>query len=129
MSAGDDFICERECRDDSDELIIVRLGRPVKVGDGEYQCAFQLQGVGSSPIQHAHGTDCFQALQLAMEGIRTGLDRSGRSFSWEGGEAGDPGFPRMVPAFYGQAFSQRVNRMIDEEVERFARQAQERSAP
>lgn len=120
--------CERELGEDGPgTIVLVRLGKPEEVAEGEFRCAFQLQGLGNSQVQYAHGVDGFQALQMAMEGIRNDLEKSGRSFSWQGGEAGDTGFPRAVPAFYGTEFSQRINRLIDEEVERFAREAQERS--
>lgn len=120
--------CERELREDgSGTVVLVRLGKPEQVAEGEFRCAFQLQGLGNSQVQYAHGIDSVQAMQNALEGIRSGLEKSGRSFSWQGGEAGDVGFPRSVPTFFGLEFSRRINRLIDEEVEQFAREAEKRA--
>lgn len=128
MEDKHEFIAERVYHNESGEAqITVRIGRPERVAEGEYRCAFQLLGLGGSPILYAYGIDGFQALQMALEGIRAGIEKSGKSLFWQGGEAGDVGFPRTVPVYYGPEFAQRINRLIDEEVERFARQAQERS--
>lgn len=68
--------------------------------------------------------DALQALQLALEAIRTTLERNGKVLSWSGGEPGDTGFTRSVPTFYGLDFARRLERLIDHEVERFARAAE-----
>jgi len=58
---------------------------------------------------------------MALEGVRLLLERSGARLSWSGGQAGDAGFDRFVLNLFGPEFSQRLNRMIDREVESFAR--------
>jgi len=47
------------------------------------------------------------------------LDASGLHLSWEGGEPGDAGIPRMVPMFYGRTFAEKVERHIDQEIHAF----------
>jgi hypothetical protein len=69
----------------------------------------------------------FQALIVALEGIRANLEGSGKSFTWIGGEKGEHGFPRFVPSFYGIDFSKRVDELIESEIRRFAERAQRKS--
>ena len=106
------------------KIITVRVGKPRKDPRGDWVCLYQVSGLGRNTIQRTHGVDALQAVQLALEGIRTGLERSGKVLSWKGGEPGDTGFTRSVPAFFGRDFSRRLERLIDEEVERFARAAE-----
>ena len=73
-----------------------------------------------------HGLDSIQALLMAMDGIRTRLEQSGKSLTWEGGDSGDTGFARFVPTAFGLTFAKRINLMIDKEVLRFARSAEAR---
>jgi hypothetical protein len=61
-------------------------------------CPHQILGVGDERVRSATGVDAFQALQLAMEMIGSELYFSlNRKFDgklrWEGGKAGDLGFP------------------------------------
>jgi hypothetical protein len=62
------------------------------------------------------GVDGFQALIMALVGIRAMLDRSGIELTWCGGEKGESGFPYVVPMGWGAAFSRKIERVIDEEV-------------
>lgn len=106
--------------------IIVSLGRPRKVADGDWVCPYRIRGLGVSKVRHAHGFDAVQALVLAIESVRVTLDRSGRRFSCLGGELGDTGFPRYVPTAFGPEFARRLSRLIDREVQRFARLIEKR---
>jgi hypothetical protein len=106
------------------KVVTVRLGKPRKDPRGDWICPYQVNGLGRNGVQEAHGVDALQALQLALEGIRTALDRSGKSLSWTGGEPGDTGFTRSVPAFFGLDFSRRLEQLIDHEVEQFSRAAE-----
>jgi hypothetical protein len=99
------------------------VGEPVEVTRGEWRCAYRIADAGRESVQYAHGVDSIQALILALEGIRVGIAAIGGEFSWEGGEPGDPGFPRFVPQFYGPAFARKLEAIIDSEVRTFAEEA------
>lgn len=96
---------------------------PEQVSEVEWKCAFRITGLDNDEPRYAHGNDGVQALILAFEGLRVALATSGAKLSWTGGEPGDPGIPRFVPAIFGMAFSQRLEQMIEREVEKFARAA------
>jgi hypothetical protein len=52
MKEGMNCICERELREDAEgKPITARLGKPEQVTEGEFRCAFQLQGLGNSQVQ------------------------------------------------------------------------------
>jgi hypothetical protein len=75
-------------------------------------------------IQFGHGIDGVQALIQAIEGARVLLEKSGKKILWEGGEEGEVGLPRYVPMFYGKAFTEHLNKLIDSEIENFAQSAE-----
>jgi hypothetical protein len=104
--------------------ILVRLGRPEQVSEDEWRCPYRVDlGPPDARTRHAHGVDAFQALMMALVGIRAAFDESQRKFSWQGGEPGDAGFPFLVPQYYGLEFSRRMEELITAEVERFAADA------
>lgn len=126
----EDVLCVRELRndtDDSKETVKVAIGKPERKSENEFVCPFQVTGLETSETQYAYGVDCFQALIMALEGIRTKLEKSGMSLTWIGGQTGEHGFPRFVPSFYGPDFSRHVNELIEGEILRFAARVQKKS--
>ena len=124
-----EFIGERTLIEDSpnqEHVITVRIGRPEHLSASEYICAFQLDGLGESSLQYAHGIDAFQALIMALDGIRATIEKSGRNFTWQGGEKKGHGFPRCVPAFYGLNFSKHIDQLLDREINRFAKETEKK---
>jgi len=103
------------------KVVTVKLGMPRRSKERDWECPFSITGLGIRGIQYGRGVDAIQALCMALEGVRVLLERSGARFSWSAGQAGDAGFDRFVPNLFGLRFSKRLNRMIDREVERFAR--------
>jgi hypothetical protein len=99
----------------------LRLGMPRPSPKGDWECPYQIVGLGKSRSQVAYGLDGMQALLMAVEALRVTIEESGERLAWEGGENGDHGLPRVVPAFFGLAFAQRMSKLIDQEVERFSR--------
>ncbi len=76
----------------------VIVGKPEPTPDSsEYQCLFQLIGLGSQHTQTARGHDSIQALQSALILVAANLnhlnDQLGRRLVWEGGTRGELGFP------------------------------------
>lgn len=101
----------------------VRLGVPEFVATYEWRCAYQVDlGPGKDAVRHAYGVDAFQALTLALVGIRVHLETSGFTFTYEGGEPGDHGLPSFIPQFYGLEFAQRMEQLVTEETEKYATQ-------
>jgi hypothetical protein len=111
--------------EDSGAEVVVALGRPQQVSDGEWSCAFSVNAGSPERTQQAHGIDAFQALLVGVEGIHWALSRSGQRLSWIT-EPGDPGIPRLTPMMFGLAFRQRVERMLDDEIECFAEEGRRR---
>jgi hypothetical protein len=111
-----ELICERMKR-----IVRVRLGAPRKAADIDWLCPYQIAGLKKSRVEAAYGVDAFQALMMALEGIRVRLQQADVICTWVGGEKGDSGFPRFVPAFFGATFSARFNRQIDRELTRFGK--------
>jgi len=78
--------------------ISVIVGKPQPAKDSqEFQCPFQLIGIGSQDTQTARGHDSIQALQSALRLVATNLnhlnEQLGQRLIWDGGEKGDLGFP------------------------------------
>jgi hypothetical protein len=79
-------------------LVSIFVGKPQPSADSEdYQCLFQLIGLGNQNTQVARGHDSVQALQaaliLAAASLRHLNNRLGRRLMWEGGGNGELGFP------------------------------------
>lgn len=80
------------------KAISVVVGKPQPSPDSpEFQCPFQLIGIGSQDTQTARGHDSIQALQSALILVAANLNhlnnQLGRRLIWDGGIKGDLGFP------------------------------------
>ena len=78
--------------------ISVVVGKPQPSPDSrEFQCPFQLIGIGSQDTQTARGHDSIQALQSALILVAANLshlnEQLGGRLIWDGGAKGDLGFP------------------------------------
>ena len=79
-------------------IVSVFIGKPQPSTDArDYQCLFQLIGVGHQKTQVARGYDSIQALQsafiLAAASLNHVNEQLGRKLVWEGGVKGELGFP------------------------------------
>jgi hypothetical protein len=116
VSTESSVIAARDVRvDDQDSVVTIALRAPSPDPEGDWECTYTIDGLDIPHVGSAKGIDSVQALTMALEGIRVVLERSGKSFSWEGGD-GDAGFPRFVPMAFGSEFSAALNRTIDQEV-------------
>ena len=86
--------------DESDQkrTVTVFVGKPhIAPDSSEYQCPFQLIGLGTEQTQLARGHDSVQALQSALILVAANLnhlnDQLGRKLVWDGGAKGEIGFP------------------------------------
>jgi hypothetical protein len=122
-----DRIAERTFAvDRSNDRVIVAVGHPQPDPAGDWRCAFHIEGLDRSGPFEVHGVDALQALSLAIEGVRNVLDSSGLTLSWEGGEPGDIGIPRMAPMFLPVATRRKIERYIDDQIRAFTRSARRR---
>jgi hypothetical protein len=108
----------------SRRTVLVRLGKPRRAGR-DWRAPVQIRGAGSSELLYGYGVDAMQAVIDALEGIRVTLAKRGHHLTWVGGSSGDTGFPRVVPDIGSPQLRQRIEHLIDREVERFV-QALER---
>jgi len=79
-------------------LVSVFVGKPQRSPESrDYQCLFQLIGIGHQKTQVARGHDSIQALQSALILAAASLnhlnEKLGRKLVWEGGSKGELGFP------------------------------------
>jgi len=79
-------------------IVSVFVGKPQPSTDArDYQCLFQLIGIGHQKTQVARGHDSIQALQSALILAAASLnhlnEKLGRKLVWEGGAKGELGFP------------------------------------
>ena len=79
-------------------IVSIFVGKPQPSSDAEdYQCLFQVIGLGHQKTQIARGHDSVQALQSALILAAASLnhlnDQLGRKLTWEGGAKGELGFP------------------------------------
>ena len=117
------IVAERSLRtaDAAVRSVQIRLGMPRPSPKGDWECPYQIVGLGRSRPQLAYGLDGIQALLMALEALRVTIEESGKRLTWQGGESGDNGLPRVVPTFFGLSFAHRVSKLIDQEIERFSR--------
>jgi hypothetical protein len=78
--------------------VTVFIGKPQPAnGSLEYECPFQVIGIGNQQAKMARGHDSIQALQsaliLAAANVNHLNDKLGRKLVWEGGVKGELGFP------------------------------------
>lgn len=76
-----------------------------------------IEGVRKSEVQKAFGVDSLQALIIAIQGIRVGLEQTGRSLFWFNPEIG-PDIPLNVPTVWGKQLVERVRLAIERETVR-----------
>lgn len=80
-------------------------------------CPFLIEGVGKSEVQKAFGVDSLQTLIVAIQGIRVGLEQSGRNLFWLDPEIGAD-IPLTVPTTWGKQLVDRVRLAIERETVR-----------
>ena len=78
--------------------VSVLVGKPQQSnGSSDYQCPFQVIGIGSQTTQLARGHDSIHALQSALILISANLNylnnELGGKLIWDGASQGELGFP------------------------------------
>jgi uncharacterized protein DUF6968 len=87
---------EAQSPDGASTPVFVRFGRPEPdpTPGGDWQCPFQIVGIGEDAVQFAFGVDAVQALQLAFVAVGARLFAAQdpqRTITWLG--MSDLGFP------------------------------------
>ncbi|HEX8698827.1 MAG TPA: hypothetical protein VF815_08320 [Myxococcaceae bacterium] len=78
-------------------------------------------------MSQAWGMDSMQALHSAMQAVRLALAPHAKKLKWDGGYAGNLGFPMAIPDLFGAKFSRRLERIVERETNQHGR-AIERAA-
>jgi hypothetical protein len=126
------WIAERrlERRDAVGGVVVVRIGSPeLPPGDDVWRCPFIILGLGDDSVRFGKSIDSMAALQNALIGIRCKLVQSGIPLRWEGfpeDAENDTGFYMTMPSGFGLAFEQRMEKMIQAEIEELVRPIRER---
>lgn len=118
------WIAERrlERRDAVGGIVIVRIGSPeLDLPHDNWRCPFMFEGLGDDSIHYGKSIDSMAALQNALIGIRQLLERTGIPLRWEGFDEDLTGFPRDVPWDFGLAFYNKLDKIIDTEIEVYMR--------
>jgi hypothetical protein len=133
MSRGDNpfggVIAERRLqpRGARRRTVVVSLGKPRKTkGSEDWECPFRISGAGIRHVEYGRGIDAFQALTMALEGIRYFLDRASTPLVWAGVLDDHTGFQRVIPLLPERGGTQRIERVVDQEARRRLKQLQRR---
>ena len=83
---------------DQKKRVSVIVGKPQPLpNSSEFQCHFQLIGIGNPALHTARGYDSLQALQSALTSAGTNVKhlsvKLGRGLIWDGSAKGELGFP------------------------------------
>jgi len=98
-------------------VISIGLPRPDLLKGGAWECPFLIEGIGKSEVQKAFGVDSLQAHIIAIQGIRVGLEQTGRNLFWLDPEIGAD-IPLTVPTTWGKQLVDRVRLAIERETVR-----------
>jgi hypothetical protein len=110
----------------SGKIVNLTFKKPTRSGR-DWACELAFTGRGVSKREIVHGVDALQALLLAVERARQLSRQLGDPLSWVGDDS-DPGLPMQVPLMYGAELRHNLEKLIEAEVERFARKMQRSSA-
>jgi hypothetical protein len=98
---------------------LLRLGRPKRVREDEYECRYEISGFGRVRRRKAYGVDELQAMSLALVALRAELKGLGGTATWLDQPA-YLGLPVIVPAPFPEKFAKRLEGSIERAMERVA---------
>jgi hypothetical protein len=106
--------------DDPRRELTLTIGHPEPdpLPGGDWRCPFQIVGLDPAP-QYAHGVDSLQALCIAIDAMRSAVEASGLSVSWDGGQ--DTGIDYMVPGYLPDHLRRKIERCIEDTLREFAK--------
>jgi hypothetical protein len=99
--------------------VTLSVGAPARVGPEEWRCPFHIAGLGRRPVQYAYGVDALQCLMNAFMGLRRELEPFRADLRWEfAADKGDFGIPLWITGAFGLAVTQRLESVVDRELDR-----------
>ncbi len=106
--------------------VVATIYEPVADGDNCY-CRIEIDGLGDDIIaEDMYGADSIQAIQLAIEKIRSTLYSHPDTVTWYGDR--DLLIPRSVSHIYGFEFDMHLQKIIDAEIDAKTKSEVERYA-
>ena len=110
--------------------VTITLGQPrLPKGERDWECPFRISGGGIRVLEFGYGVDSMQAVATALQGIRFFLDKSGKSFEWQGMPMDDEGFQRFIPWYRDSRFTRRLEKLVESEVKRGGARLRRRQRP
>jgi hypothetical protein len=121
-------VAEREYRS-ARRKVIVQIGTPRRASwKTDFQCPIRIVIGGKSTLNAAYGIDSVQALMLAFDAVEAELTAISPPVRWIGGSRpGDTGIYRRITMSLGREFDEKLQRLVDGEVERQLRARRGRS--
>jgi hypothetical protein len=96
---------------------------------GDWSCRFRILQSGSAIIDDfAVGSDALEAIVNAISRLRASYERCGLQAYWNEHLIG-AGLPSYLPEGLGKDFDLHLKQLVDEEVERRARELENRHSP
>jgi hypothetical protein len=126
-----DNLVSLDFTDSHKRAVTVRLSVPrIQVGANDnWECFFQLVGIGSNEVMSATGRDAWQAMSVAAAGIRKYASPFNLKSTVDGASL-EMIMPRPLPTMYGPDFYSFVSSWVDFQMHREQRRldARRRSA-
>jgi hypothetical protein len=118
----EDVIAERELEvvGSPSRKVKVRLSRPIQVDTGDWACTHRIVGLGDDMVGVTSGVDSMQALQLALDHVRTILEQSSERLAWFGNEEMGSGIPRSIPVVLPRSYATSIEQVIEGTMARWA---------
>jgi len=102
---------------DKTREVVVSLMAPRHRSDGEWECAFRIDGREEPIVRSSIGVDSLQSLMTAIQGIRMTLEATGGRFGrYRPGDGA--GINQQIPMWFGARAEARVNRAVEREMAR-----------
>jgi hypothetical protein len=107
-SASEAVFASRSLLLDGDKEVMICIKRPYKSGD-DYDCEYEIHGLGNLSVEPARGVDSLQALLIAIQALRHKLRPYRGRLTWDGSDAND-GLPSVM--FFESPMNERLGQII-----------------
>jgi hypothetical protein len=103
----------------------VRVGHARRAPEGDWECRYEIVGIGKPRRMRVFGVDGLQAMPLAMVALRSDLETWGKDLRWLEWPA-YRGVPEQVSTLLPEDAARRVSRVIKREMKRFGDEVRRR---
>jgi hypothetical protein len=111
-------VATRRFRSASGSDVIVTVYQPHLIQSEQWKCGFTILGLPEALEDSSYGVDSLQAVEMAFQGIRVHLERSGETLTWLDGEPGYLGIARIIPDSHGTRIERHLTKLVEEELAR-----------